>query len=118
MKNKLLLLLSCLVFPLSSCSTMTTDNLLQKRAKKFFKTPIPKSMNYYPNSVSEMIIAQYAETGKADFDEELLELMSILQTETDKDIQYSSVEEQAFMNESETLVREITKQAMQNQKKD
>jgi hypothetical protein len=84
---------------------------LQQRAKRFLAMPIPEGMDYVPDSVAERFIVEYAEAGKVTLDPELRELLQIVVMESSvvEDAQPGSQE--AFMNESAFVLREILNEA-------
>lgn len=82
-------------------------NSLQERAKRFLEMPVPEGMSYVSDSMAERFIVEYAETGKANFDPELSELLQIVVMESSivKDARPGT--EEAFMNESALILQGI-----------
>lgn len=109
----LIFLFSCFI-TLQGCSMKNDANPLQERAKKFLQMPIPEGMNYVPDSIAEIIIVQYAQTGKAEFDPELVEAMGIMMPELQIVENATPNSEDEFMNESTYLIHEIYKEVQKN----
>lgn len=80
---------------------------LQDRAKAFLKRPIPKGVNYVPDSISERFIASYAENGKIDLDPELAELLEICVDEGERAAKKHSGEAREYFEESAAILRAI-----------
>ncbi len=107
--------LICVLFVsvfLASCKKEIT---LQERAKKFLNSPIPKDLNYVPNSISENIIVEYAETGTVNLDPEMSEVFQIILLESSTVENAKEGTSEAYLNESSRLLNAIFKEVMNNE---
>ncbi|SIR76780.1 hypothetical protein SAMN05878276_0001 [Aquipseudomonas alcaligenes] len=90
---------------------LSKTNPLQERAKEFLSLPIPKGMNYAPDSIAERLIVEYADNGKVNLDPELMELLQIMVMESPIVESAQPGSEDAYMNESTLILREILDEA-------
>ena len=107
MKTTLLIIISLIVLSVIGYSVFLKKNPLQERAKKFFTMPIPKGMDYVPDSISERFIAEYAENGKVELDGELEELLHLVVMDLEIVEGAKPGTEEAFMNESAIILTKI-----------
>jgi len=82
---------------------------LQDRAKNFLELPIPKGMNYIPDSLDERFIVEYAETGRLELDDQMKEILWITTEELSIVENAPLGSEDAFMNESALILKELLK---------
>lgn len=79
-------------------------NALQLRAKRFLDRPVPKGMNYVPNSYAEQFIRQYAETGTLTLDKEMEEIFQITVQESQNVQKRGSLAERNYLKESADIL--------------
>ena len=84
---------------------------LQQRAKAFLTRPIPKDLDYAPGSISERLIAAYAEQVPAALDEELRELLELCVVEAEAAAEGAAGELRDYLEESAGILRAIMEEA-------
>ena len=84
-------------------------NTLQQRARDFLARPVPKELDYVPDSVAELLIADYAASGTPPQDPEMLEVLHIIVVEENEPTDYKNVDVRDYMQESHDILKAILK---------
>jgi hypothetical protein len=89
-------------------------NKLQDRTKAFLKRPIPKNMEYMPDSLAERFLVQYAQDGHLTLEAETAEILAIMVNDTESNApeQYKPGERE-YMAESHQILAEILQEEIQ-----
>ena len=86
---------------------------LQRRAREFIAREIPNGFNYVSDSISERVIAVYADRRRIELDQETEELLEICAAEAINSSKGYGEEVRAFFLESGAILEAILSEARQ-----